>query len=153
MSVPKCDKFFDPDCTGTQSLPFMRSAFDPNQALRTQINLITAWIDGSQIYGSTKADADALRSFTKGKLLTSSKNMLPKDDNGFYISGDIRTNENIGLTALQTIFLREHNRICNIISSMHPNLSDEEIFQMARNYVVALCQKITFDDFLPGFLG
>lgn len=70
----------------------MRSAFDLNQALRTQINLNTAWIDGSQIYGSSKSDSDALRTFSKGKLLTSENNLLPKDENGFYISGDIRTN-------------------------------------------------------------
>jgi hypothetical protein len=92
IPVPLCDRFFDPDCTGNQELPFMRSAFDPNQALRTQINLNTAWIDGSQIYGSSKSDSDALRTFSKGKLLTSENNLLPKDENGFYISGDIRTN-------------------------------------------------------------
>lgn len=124
IPVPKCDKYFDKECTGTQELPFMRSAFDPNQALRTQINLNTAWIDGSQIYGSSKSDADALRTFSKGKLLTSDNNLLPKDDDGFYISGDIRTNENIGLTVLHIIFLREHNRICTIISTRHPELTD-----------------------------
>lgn len=32
-------------------------------------------------------------------------------------------------------------------------MSDEEVFQTARNYVVGLLQKITMDDFLPILIG
>lgn len=32
--------------------------------------------------------------------------MLMKDKNGFYISGDPRINENIGLSSIHTVFLR-----------------------------------------------
>ena len=71
IPVPRCDQYFDKDCTGTQQISFKRSAFDPTKNVRTEINLNTAWLDGSQIYGSDKATADKLRSFEKGKLLTS----------------------------------------------------------------------------------
>ncbi len=106
IAVPKCDQWFDKTCTDTQTIPVRRSAFDPNQAVRTQINLNTAWLDGSQIYGSSTATANSLRSFTGGMLLTSTGDLLPKDSSGNFIAGDVRVNENIGLIALHTIFMR-----------------------------------------------
>ena len=152
ISVPKCDRTFDKGCTGTQTIPFFRSVFDSSNSLRTQINLNTAWLDGSQIYGMTKTVADTLRSFSKGKLLTSAGDLLPKDANGFFFAGDIRVNENVGITALHIVFLREHNRICDAIIAKNPTLTDEEIYQMARNYVIALLQKITYDEYLVALL-
>ena len=68
-------------------------------------------------------------------------------------AGDIRANENIILTSLHTIFLREHNRMCDVIDEMNPGSSDEELFQAAKNYVVGLLQKISLYDFLPLLIG
>lgn len=49
--------------------------------------------------------------------------------------------------------MREHNRLCDIILLKNPQLSDEEVFQIARNYVIGLIQHITFDEYLPILLG
>lgn len=54
--------------------------------------MITAWLDGSQIYGSSQTTADSLRTFEHGKLLTSEGNMPPKNARGFYFAGDVRIN-------------------------------------------------------------
>lgn len=89
-------------------------------------------------------------------MKTSDDDMLPlkKDDpHGLYEAGDIRANENIVLTSYHTIFVREHNRLCNAILRKAPFMTDEEIYQAARNYVIGLLQKITFYDFLPMMLG
>ena len=78
--------------------------------------------------------------------------MLPVQKNnkhGLNDAGDIRVNENLLLTSYHTIFVREHNRLAKIIYSKDPLLTDEEIYQAARNYVIALIQKITFEDWLP----
>ena len=62
------------------------------------------------------------------------------------IAGDPRANENIGLTAIHTVFAREHNRIVGLL----PNtLSQEDKFQIARRVVVAEEQYITYQDWLP----
>jgi peroxidase len=62
------------------------------------------------------------------------------------VAGDVRANENIGLTATQTLFAREHNRIVSLL----PNtLSAEDKFQIARRVVVAEEQYITYNEFLP----
>lgn len=122
--------------------------------MRTQINKNTAWLDGSQIYGSDKATAHKLRSFERGKLLTSSGNLLPRDGKGFFISGDSRVNENVGLTALHTLFMREHNRFCDQIAVKNKRvINDEQAYQMARNYVIALLQKITYEQYLNALLS
>ncbi len=78
---------------------------------------------------------------------------MPKSVSGSFVAGDVRVNENVGLSAIHTIFLREHNRLCDIILSKNKTLSDEQIYQMARNYVTALVQKITYDEYLPALLG
>lgn len=52
--VPRCDKYFDPNCTGTQQIPFNRAKFNPKKPVRTNLNIVTSWMDASQIYGSSK---------------------------------------------------------------------------------------------------
>lgn len=43
--------------------------------------------------------------------------------------------------------------MCDFLAFFHPKLSDEQAYQTARNYVIGLLQKITFDEFLPKLLG
>src|SRR2546430_243 len=83
---------------GTQIIPLNRSIYDPATGTSTtnprqQINQITAWIDGSMVYGSDATTAASLRTFTGGLLKTSTGNLPPTDANGNYLAGDIRANE------------------------------------------------------------
>ena len=48
----------------------------------TQVNAITAWLDGSMVYGSDAATAASLRTSQGGKLKTSAGNLLPTDAAG-----------------------------------------------------------------------
>lgn len=59
----------------------------------------------------------------------------------------------MGLTCLQILFLREHNRLCDDILKADPSLSDEEVFNTARNFVIGLIQKISFSEYLPNLFG
>lgn len=49
--------------------------------------------------------------------------------------------------------MREHNRICDLLLRNTRALTDEEMYTIARNYVIGLIQKITYDDYLPIVLG
>jgi len=77
---------------------------------------------------------------TDGRLLANPNNAR--------VAGDVRANENVELTATQTLFAREHNRIVGLL----PNtLSQEDKFQIARRIVVAEQQYITYNEFLPAY--
>ena len=59
----------DKDNTGTQKIEFVRSSFTyDGHGYRNQMNKITAWVDGSNVYGSDEEKALKLRTMSGGKL-------------------------------------------------------------------------------------
>src|SRR5579871_6607873 len=148
------------DPIGPAPLPFTRSLYDPATGTsrnnpRQQVNADTSYLDLSQVYGSSQVVADALRTFSGGQMKTSPGNMLPYDNTDYFTpeqiaalnlandaqavpqsalfaTGDVRGNENIELTALQTLFVRNHNRIAAQLQADHPGWSDEQLYQEAR---------------------
>lgn len=158
IEVPIGDPLFDPFRTGEQKIHMTRSAIAAGTGTSTanpaeQVNSITAWIDGSQVYGSDQETSNALREFVGGRLLVSDDGLLPADENGDILAGDIRAAENVVLTSMQTLFVREHNRLADLLAAAGPEFSDEEIFQTARTTVIAEMQSITYNEFLPALLG
>ena len=164
IEVPTGDPFFDPFGTGEQTIGLERSAYvEGESSARQQINEITAFIDGSVVYGSDQARADALRTFEGGRLATSEGELLPFNESGLsnaggdsaslFAAGDVRANENSALAAMHTVWVREHNRIAEDLAADNPDLSDEEIYQLARQRVTAQLQAITYNEFLPTLLG
>jgi peroxidase len=169
----------DPSQMGNQT--FERSAFDPSTGTsksnpRQQVNAVTSFLDLSQVYGSSAALADALRTHTGGLLKTSPGNMLPYDNSTYFtpaqlaiinmandaqavptadlfVTGDVRGNENVELTALQTLFVRNHNLIAGQLQQLHPGWTDEQLYQEARKLNIAQYQEITYNYYLPDLLG
>lgn len=169
VSVPQGDAFFDPEGTGEVIIRFYRSKFDPNTGTATdnprqQINEITCLLDGSSVYGSTPEREAFLRAFRGGRLKTSTGDLLPVNDGtqenasagpglSIFVAGDVRANENLALTSLHTVFVREHNRIADDIFGRAPNLGDDEIFRLARILIESFLQSITYNEILPLVLG
>ena len=171
IPIPAGDPYFDPMNTGTQIMPFSRSKYDTSTGTglgnpRQQINEITSYIDASMVFGSDGTRATALRTLSGGRLKTSDGNLLPlntlglpngtggaPDPTQFYVAGDVRVNEQVALTAVHTLFMREHNRVADEIAAANPGWTDEQIYQRARKLVGAEIQVITYNEFLPAFLG
>jgi hypothetical protein len=169
----------DPSQMGNQT--FARSLYDPATGTgtsnpRQQVNAVTSFLDLSQVYGSTAAIADALRTHSGGLLKTSPGNLLPYDNSTYFtpdqlaiinmandsgavatqdlfVTGDVRGNENVELTALQTLFVRNHNRIASLLQQEHPTWTDEQLYQEARKINIAQYQEITYNAYLPDLLG
>ena len=166
--VPTGDIFFDPASTGEMVIEFNRSLYNKDSGTavnnpRQQLNEITAWIDASNIYGSDSDRAAALRTNDGTGMLKMQNNLLTFNTGGFpnaggdgedlFLSGDVRTNEQVGLTAMHTLFSREHNRLAIIIANENPDFSGDEIYEEARKIVGAQMQIITYKEFLPALLG
>lgn len=177
IPVPGGDPYFDPFNVGTAQIPFFRSAPDPATGTspanpREFPNAISSFIDGSGVYGSTQARADWLRTFENGRLRMSSGQLLPYntvtgelgspiDPNApvmamanpnitkWFVAGDVRANENALLTAMHTLFVREHNRLCEVIKTENPSWNDEQIYQRARKIVGAEIEAIVYEEWLP----
>jgi hypothetical protein len=169
----------DPSEMGNQT--FERSTYDPATGTSTsnprqQVNAVTSFLDLSQVYGSSAAIADALRTYSGGLLKTSPGNMLPYDNSTYFtpaqlavinmandaeavptqdlfVTGDVRGNENVELTALQTLFVRNHNLLANELHQEHPTWTDEQLYQEARKLNIAEYQEITYNYYLPDLLG
>lgn len=169
--VPPGDPVFDPAATGEARIPVNRSVYDPMTGTgldnpRQQRSVVTAWIDGSVVYGSDGVRAGWLRAGFGGRLKVTARaagDLLPFNDGSMenfggsgtdlFVGGDIRANEQPALTAMQTLFLREHNRLAGRIAGAHPDWTDERIYQRARKLVGAEMQVITYKEFLPALLG
>lgn len=177
IEIPKNDpfyKFFNQKCMNfARILP----ALKPNCPLgpRSQVNLVSGYIDGNFVYGSDQELAKRLREMKGGRLKTTSlygdhglKDLLPmktgNPDRGCertgrprdlfcFEAGDRRANEQVPLAVLHTLFMREHNRVADHLNYQNPHWSDEQIYQEARRIVVAETQHITYNEFLPVVLG
>ena len=167
FSIP----ILDPnDPLGPNPIPFNRSQFAEGTGAdgvrRDVVNSITSYIDASMVYGSDAERAAALRTFQGGKLKTSANGqLLPLNTAGLdnadalglgdelFLAGDVRANEQANLTAVHTLFVREHNRLADRIHSLYPTLNDEEIYQLARRIVGAEMQIITYEEYLPAVFG
>lgn len=177
IPVPAGDPHFDPQNTGTAEIHMFRSVSDTTTGTspsnpRAHINEITAWIDASNVYGSDMKRSIWLRTFADGKLKTSAGNLLPfntttgkYDDpidpgapqmiiegtklDKFFVAGDPRANEQPILTSLHTLFVREHNRLCDELKQANPTWNDEELYQHARKMVNGYIQAIAFEEWLP----
>jgi peroxidase len=169
------------DPIGPDPLPFTRAQTDPATGTTTsnpaqQVTVVTSYLDLSQVYGSTQIVADALRTFSGGLLKTSPGNMLPYDNSTYFTpsqitalnmannsqalptgqlfaAGDGRANENLELTALQTLFVRNHNLIATELQKAHPKWTDEQLYQEARKINIAEYQSIIYNEWIPAVLG
>lgn len=172
IAVPLGDPYFDPFFTGVEIIPLNRSIYDPTTGTdpgnpRQQVNEISGPIDATNVYGQDPDRTLALRTLDgTGRLKTSAGNLLPFNVDGlpnampggvdpadFFLAGDIRSNEQLGLTSMHTLWVREHNLIADATGFLFPWLTGDQIFEIARRTVITEIQVITFREFLPVLLG
>ncbi len=157
----------------TAIIPFHRSASENINGDREQLNGLSAFIDGANVYGPNCTRATALRALDgSGKLKVQCTNkgfMLPFNPGGldnahgpnpsnmapsqFFLAGDVRCNEHAVLTSMHTLFMREHNRVCDEIKNIGGIDTEEDRYQLARKVVAAKMQVITYQEYLPSILG
>lgn len=177
FDVPANDTFYTMFNRTCMNFVRLSSSLRPNCPLgpREPMNIVSGYLDGSSVYGSNSQQANDLREHKGGLLKSNSlyaklglKDLLPLQSNRpdflcqrhnrpknvfCFKSGDERTNQQLPLTLIHTILMREHNRIANALSNSMPELDDETIYEEARRILSAEMQIITYREFLPIVLG
>ncbi|XP_073436974.1 peroxidasin homolog [Dendrobates tinctorius] len=142
---------------------------------REQVNLLTSYLDASNVYGSTEQESHELRDLSnqKGKLKvgrlvsTSGKHLMlfasgpptecMRDERESsvpcFLAGDHRANEQLALTSMHTLWFREHNRIAEHLLKLNPHWNGEKIYHEVRKLVGAQMQHITYEHWLPKIFG
>ncbi|CAJ0634813.1 9034_t:CDS:2 [Entrophospora sp. SA101] len=126
---------------------------------RTGYNMATPFLDLSPIYGVTAEDAKDLREGNRGKLKTSGNAYDPypfKDPTtGIYVTGPTsKRSNNIFTMAILTIWLREHNRLCDEFYEKNGDAwTDDQYFEEARKWNIAFYQRVVTEEYLGVILG
>ncbi|KAJ3077300.1 hypothetical protein HDU98_004262 [Podochytrium sp. JEL0797] len=111
----------------------------------------TAWLDLSNLYGTTPealqfvrnaSDPCKLRVDPSGNLLF---------ENGQVVTGDQRATESPFLLGWHTLFTKEHNYECNLLATVFPELTGDALFFKAREATILMYQRIAFSDYFTGY--
>ncbi|MCC8944202.1 heme peroxidase [Bradyrhizobium sp. Arg62] len=74
---------------------------------------------------------------------------LPVDRKAtLFAFGGERANSTLFTAAINTLFLREHNRLCRVIEAANPGWDDQRIFQTAKNVNVVQLIKIVVEEYI-----
>jgi len=125
---------------------------DPNGPA-TFITDDTHWWDGSQIYGRDVAFAEALRSGENGKLKIDDTGLPPKELEKHVDPTGVAQNFWVGLALLHSLFMREHNAVCEHLHARYPELDDQDLYDKARLVIAALMAKIHTVDWTPAIIA
>jgi hypothetical protein len=130
----------------TDPIRLPRTKRDPNadaDVPRTFVNTETHWWDASQIYGSTMEFQNAVRrpELGRGKVAIGTNHLIDIDPALLGSSGGL-DGWWVGLELLHTLFMREHNAVCDMLAANYRDWSDDEVFDKARLIVAALIAKI-----------
>jgi peroxidase len=144
--VPPGDPVF---ASGT-SILMTRDARSPDT--NTIINTVAGYLDLSQLYGSTVEIAASLRN-ADGTLVSSANGQALPVINDTFVTGDPRVMENPELTALTTLFMREHNFWVGTLKAEHSEWTGDQLYNMAKAITTAEYQNIVYQEYLPLLIG
>uniref|UniRef100_A0A8R1DJT4 Peroxidase n=1 Tax=Caenorhabditis japonica TaxID=281687 RepID=A0A8R1DJT4_CAEJA len=161
IQVPLNDDYFKIPCMRlTRALNGQE-----NFGVRSQIGQNSHFLDLSTVYGSSNCEMDSVRSFREGKLSTftdlgyvlppqnrNDTNCLSSPRFFCFTCGDFRNSLHPALIPVHTIFIKEHNRLADLVRSRRRDMSDEQIFQLVRKILIGMWQHIVYNEYLPKYL-
>ncbi len=131
----------------TKPNPIPDQYFKPEYDRKVTLNDVTHWWDGSQIYGSSRTEQDAIRGIERSNLgyvrptkligkiktvMVNGRELLPdandlnpennKQNKGRELTG-LRDNWWVGLSMLHHLFVKEHNAIASELIKKHVTLN------------------------------
>jgi hypothetical protein len=153
LPLGKDDPWPQPPLTVLKTLP------DPTRppgsaGPQTYLNQQTPWWDASQIYSGGTEPMDRLprRSGRDGKLIVGPDGRLVFPDDPKLNPGQV-PGWWLGLEMMFTLFVLEHNAVCDALRRDYPGWTDEELYQRARLVISALIAKIHTAEWTPAIIA
>ncbi|KAF2356542.1 hypothetical protein FHG87_012701 [Trinorchestia longiramus] len=167
-------KKFLPEPHGTNLLfqyyaqHFTHQFFRTNYTMGPQFTKGNGGVDSSNIYGLTENHRRNIRLYKDGKLKYREVNgehfppmlkevpsldmeyppQLPVPEESKHALGHPFYALLPGLFAYSTIWLREHNRVCDVLKEEHPHWDDERLYHTAKLIITGEVIKITIEDYV-----
>ena len=147
------------DVLGSGTMSVRRTQADPTRTAAeagkpaAYRNHNTHWWDGSQLYGSSKATNNTVRTFVDGKLKINPNGYLPTDLlTGKPVTG-FTENWWVGLSMLHQLFTKEHNAVASMLKQKYPDKDDQWLYDRARLVTSALMAKIHTVEWTPAVIA
>lgn len=146
-------------CTAfARSIPVCQTT--KQRTVREQINILSSYLDASQVYSNDKTIFKSLRTLDgTGQMKVTTDQLLPisvpgsspscNNPAGCSLVGDERGDENIVLHSVHTLFVRNHNLLAKGLQQRNRRWSGNTIFETARKINIAIIQHIIYSEFVP----
>ena len=89
----------------------------------------------------------------EGRLRIDDLGLPPEDLQKFADLSGVAGNFWVGLAILHSLFMREHNAICERLAAEYPEMSDQELYDKARLVNAALMAKVHTVDWTPAIIA
>ena len=162
---------FKPEPIGTSALFTFFAQHFTHQFFKTDIKRGPQYqwgghgVDMSHVYGKNMHNENLLRSFKDGKLKVQTikgedfppnirdakvdmQYLMPVPDDSKFAVGHAFFGALPGLFMYATIWMREHNRVCDVLKKVHPEFDDERLFQTTKLVMMGETLKIVIEDYV-----
>ncbi|XP_063423771.1 prostaglandin G/H synthase 2-like [Mytilus trossulus] len=162
---------FKPEPIGTSALFSFFAQHFTHQFFKTDIKRGPQYqwgghgVDMTHVYGKNKHDENLLRSFKDGKLKAQTVNgeewpplskdaqvemqyIMPVSEDSKYALGHSFFGNLPGLFMYASIWMREHNRVCDVMKKEHPEWDDERLYQTGKLILLGETIKIVIEDYV-----
>lgn len=76
------------------------------------------------------------------------KRLTPEGRATLFAAGGDRVNAAVQTAMMNTLFLREHNRVAAMLEARHGDWDDERVFETARNILIVMFIKIVVEEYI-----
>ncbi len=104
-------------------------------------------IDGAEFAPFLCENGETKPEFSEIKVVRPEQ-IPPERRDELFAAGSDTMNSQIGFVLMNTLFLREHNRIAGALGHEYPEWDDERLFQTARNILIVLLIKLVIEEYI-----
>ena len=125
----------DDDPWPEHPMPIARTRSDPSAAadgaadLRHRRHALVGRV--RRCTGAIPRSPPPLRTGEHGKLKLDAQGLIPQEIESHVDLTGVAGNFWVGLALLHSLFMREHNAVCDHLRATHPELSDDELYDKA----------------------